>query len=128
MVEEAGVMLDGNDEVIMAVRGLDSPDTDVHHGAGNVESVVDAPPRLRPCTFRSSSSCAVGAGVAENLVQVRLVARQQHQYGQNRDIVAAVSNRRDFIDDLTGLPLPPELCRAARQKEIAYFRAKGLGT
>ena len=23
-----------------------------------------------------------------------------------------------FIDDLTGLPLPPDLCRAARQKEL----------
>ena len=27
-----------------------------------------------------------------------------------------------FVDDLTGLALPPDLCRAARQKEIAYFR------
>ena len=31
-----------------------------------------------------------------------------------------------FIDDLTGIPLPPELCRAARQQELAYFRAKGV--
>ena len=31
-----------------------------------------------------------------------------------------------FIDDLTGLPLPPDLCRAARQKEIGYFKSKGV--
>ena len=31
-----------------------------------------------------------------------------------------------FVDDLTGLPLPPELCREARRKEIQYFRDKGV--
>ena len=31
-----------------------------------------------------------------------------------------------YVDDLTGLPLPPELCRAARQKELDYFRSKGV--
>ena len=31
-----------------------------------------------------------------------------------------------FVDDLTGLPLNEELCRAARQKEIAYFQSKGV--
>ena len=31
-----------------------------------------------------------------------------------------------FIDDLTGLPLPPDLCRAARQKEIGAFKPKGV--
>ena len=31
-----------------------------------------------------------------------------------------------FIDDLAGLPLPPDLCRAARQKEIDYFKSKGV--
>ena len=30
-----------------------------------------------------------------------------------------------FVDDLTGMPLPPELCRAARQKELEYFKSKG---
>ena len=130
MVEEAGVMMDGHDEVIMSVRDASLADTCKHHGAGDgghgTCPVADGSPRLKPCTFRASSSCAVGAKVAENLVQARLVARHQCEYGQNRDIVASVSNRRDFIDDLTGLPLPPDLCRAARQKEIAYFRAKGV--
>ena len=31
-----------------------------------------------------------------------------------------------FMDDLTSLPLVPELCRAARQKEIDYFKSKGV--
>ena len=39
-------------------------------------------------------------------------------------ISAAVHDR--FVDDLTGLPLPPELCRAARQKELEYFESKGV--
>ena len=30
-----------------------------------------------------------------------------------------------YVDDLTGLPpLPPELCKEARKKEIAYFRER----
>ena len=31
-----------------------------------------------------------------------------------------------FILDLTGLPLDDGLCRAARKKEIGYFRSKGV--
>ena len=31
-----------------------------------------------------------------------------------------------FFDDLTGLPLPEELCKAARIKDIDYFRSKGV--
>ena len=27
-----------------------------------------------------------------------------------------------FADDLTGLPLPPDLCRVERQMEIEYFK------
>ena len=35
--------------------------------------------------------------------------------------------RRDLlIDDLTGLPLPPESCKAARMKDVDYFRSKGI--
>ena len=30
-----------------------------------------------------------------------------------------------LTDDLAGLPLDPDLCRAARAKEISYFRSKG---
>ena len=40
--------------------------------------------------------------------------------------LAAWTGKQTFVDDLTGLPLPPDLCRAARQKELEYFRAKGV--
>ena len=36
------------------------------------------------------------------------------------------TSRDRYMDDLTGLPLPEELCRAARKKEIDYFRSKGV--
>ena len=29
-----------------------------------------------------------------------------------------------FVDDLIGIPLSPDICRAARKKEIDYFREK----
>ena len=31
-----------------------------------------------------------------------------------------------YVDDLTGLPLVPELCVGARKKEIDYFKSKGV--
>ena len=31
-----------------------------------------------------------------------------------------------FVDDITGQPLDPELCRIARRKEIEYFQSKGV--
>ena len=31
-----------------------------------------------------------------------------------------------FVDDLTVQPLPPSLCRQARQEELEYFRTKGV--
>ena len=38
-----------------------------------------------------------------------------------------IASRPDrFVDDLTGLPLVPDLCRAARLQEIDYFKAKGV--
>ena len=42
--------------------------------------------------------------------------------------VLAVAGRSDkFVDDLTGQPLPPDLCREARRVEILYFRDKESG-
>ena len=38
------------------------------------------------------------------------------------DSILAAANKNDrFVDDITGQPLPPELCRAARQLEVDYF-------
>ena len=31
-----------------------------------------------------------------------------------------------FIDDITGQPLPPDLCMKARAEELAYFKAKDV--
>ena len=31
-----------------------------------------------------------------------------------------------YVDDLTGLPLPPELCQEARRKELEHFKSKGV--
>ena len=117
MVEEQGVMHDGHDEVIMSLR--DSKDE--HYGAS------DSPPRVKPCRFMVASPCVAGDASGEHTSQARHVARHQHMMqGQNRDFAVAAFSRRDFIDDLTGLPLPPDLCRAARQKELDYFKSKGV--
>ena len=31
-----------------------------------------------------------------------------------------------YVDDLTGQPLPPGLCKAACAEELAYFKSKGV--
>ena len=36
--------------------------------------------------------------------------------------VLKVGRHERFIDDLTGQPLPPELCRKARATEFEYFK------
>ena len=43
----------------------------------------------------------------------------------NQILIAAAKNDR-FIDDITGQPLSPELCREARRVEVNYFRSKGV--
>ena len=42
------------------------------------------------------------------------------------DEVHFTPNADRYVDDLTGLPLPPDLCRAARRKELEYFKSKGV--
>ena len=38
-----------------------------------------------------------------------------------------MANRHErYIDDITGQPLKPELCRIARKKELDYFHSKGV--
>ena len=41
-------------------------------------------------------------------------------------ILAAASQNERYVDDITGQPLPPELCREARRVEVEYFRSKGV--
>ena len=46
---------------------------------------------------------------------------------EEHDPLIGVVNRHErFIDDITGQPLNPELCRIARRKEIDYFRSRGV--
>ena len=40
--------------------------------------------------------------------------------------VGVVNRHERFVDDITGQPLNPDLCRAARQKELDYFVSKGV--
>ena len=42
--------------------------------------------------------------------------------------VLKVSRHERYVDDLTGQPLPPELCRAARATELDYFLEKEVWT
>ena len=37
-----------------------------------------------------------------------------------------VADNGSFVDDITGQPLDPILCRAARKKEMDYVKSKGL--
>ena len=45
---------------------------------------------------------------------------------QNREVLKAAWSNDRFTDDLTGLPLPPNLCEIARKKELDYFKSKGV--
>ena len=45
---------------------------------------------------------------------------------QNDDALNVKMMTERFIDELTGVPLPPDICRAARKKEIKYFRNTGV--
>ena len=46
---------------------------------------------------------------------------------ENDGVFAAGVNRHErFVDDITGQPLDPELCRIARKKELDYFHSKGV--
>ena len=51
--------------------------------------------------------------------------RLEREAVANRGILRVGWTNERFVDDLTGLPLPPDLCRAARKKELDYFKSKG---
>ena len=58
----------------------------------------------------------------EDEINAFLAQQSTEPLGAESPILAAWQGGRDFVDDLTGLPLPPELCRAARRKEIDYLK------
>ena len=45
---------------------------------------------------------------------------------QTNELNLSASRHDKFVDDLTGLPLNPELCKAARRKELDYFESKSV--
>ena len=47
----------------------------------------------------------------------------RHEDGDHH-VLGAWSGRYQFVDNLTGLPLPPDLCRAARATELEHFNTK----
>ena len=44
----------------------------------------------------------------------------------NDPFLGFVNRHQKYVDDLTGQPLDPELCRIARKAELDYFRSKGV--
>ena len=74
--------------------------------AGVHEIMLTAEDEMNAFHERSASGFALGPE-----------DRDEHALG-------AWSGRDQFVDDLTGLPLPPDLCRAAQAKELEYFRTK----
>ena len=59
-------------------------------------------------------------------------SQDQHAAGRPReskhieDSVFAVSRHERYVDDITGQPLEPELCRRARAEELAFFHSKDV--
>ena len=57
-------------------------------------------------------------------IRALYATQEQGPLGADEPLLSAWQGHREFVDDLTGLPLPPDLCRAARKKEIDYFKSK----
>ena len=77
------------------------------------------------CQFRQHKGCALARSLKGDEAH-----GERHNFPRDpntlRQILKVQWKGEQFVDDLTGLPLPPDLCRAARQKEIDYFKSKGV--
>ena len=69
------------------------------------------------CTFSCSLSCRQGSDA--------VAGQLGHQTGDQHALKVAWKGVI-FVDNLTGLPLPPDLCREARKKELEYFKPNGI--
>ena len=109
-----GVMIDGDDDVQLHHRsglhrlrspadGLDDP-AEMYFADGS-ELGSTGP---GGCPPPADEAGAAETGVFDGILQV---------------------GRHDrYVDDLTGQPLPPELCKAARKTELDYFNDKDVWT
>ena len=60
---------------------------------------------------------------------LEVATRESHWFagcGDSQILKFKIADEEKFVDDLTGQPLDPSLCRAARKKEMDYVREKGL--
>ena len=74
---------------------------------------AEAPPQIPTCEFHKGAGCSNSAG---------LEPLAEHRPRCTDDILGVGRNHERFV----GLPLPPDLCRAARQKELEYFKSEGV--
>jgi hypothetical protein len=97
--ESEAIMLDGDDEVLMAEDRREERELPSH-------------------TVKQYEAEDGGYGLG----------RGPGRSGKDRtmDEVLFTPNADRYVDDLTGLPLPPDLCKAARRKELEYFKSKGV--
>ena len=68
------------------------------------------------------------AGISHDVNSMMLDADDEAAAtADGHDCPTLIAGRPDrFMDDITGLPLIHDLCRAARRKEVEYFKAKGV--
>ena len=106
MQESEAIMLDGDDEVLLAEDRREEPELPSH-------------------TVRQYQAEEGGYGLRRGPGPSGH-GRVDDCKDQATDEVLFTPNAERYIDDLTGLPLPPELCKAARRKELEYFKSKGV--
>ena len=76
--------------------------------------------RLKPGSM--GLNCVMLDGGAPDTVEERYVAGNR----SGNVLKLSIASDEKFVDDLAGQKLDPNLCRAARQKEMQYVREKGL--
>ena len=97
---------------------------------GVEEGSAEPPAKTNPVDG-SSMSPTGGPSGTRNLPEVEAkytaVCSSRQFVDSAVDQILAMANKNDrFVDDITGQPLPPELCREARRVEVEYFRTKGV--
>lgn len=115
---EAGpniAMVDGDSEVNLFYRSLEAETTADKNPVGG----SSMPPTGGP------SGTRILPDVEAQYTKSFCNARQYIDASVNAILSMANKNER-FVDDITGQPLPPELCRVAHRSEIGYFKSKGV--